>query len=87
MLVGNRVGVNLTPCSLLDSHLREQVNSVRVVVSPVALAGQHPWMENPTNKGRLELKPTVSNVRITTSIKCACNLCNIACGRWSPVTN
>ncbi len=53
MLVGNRIGVALTPCSLLNSQLREQLNNVRVIVSPYgadwATLVASSWMDNPTN--------------------------------------
>ncbi len=55
------VGESLTPLSLLNSQLREQVNNVRlVVVSPLWRGPGNihglPWMENPTDKDRLLLK-------------------------------
>ncbi len=76
MLFGNRVGVGLAPCSLLNPQFREQVNNVRMVVSPLwrgpgnihgfVLDGKSYRQGRSTPQAPIE--PAVADVRITTSL-------------------
>ncbi len=80
------IHVSVLTCSL-KAQLREQVNDVCMIGSTSGAdqetAKALRWMENPTDKDRLLLIPTVPavpDVKIT-------SLTAIACDRWSLVTN
>ncbi len=100
MLVENQVGIGLTSYVLAYSQLRQHVNKV---VMRSCKYGSMPLWCGPGNvhvfllggqsyrskwaTAQTPTAPAVSYVRIKTSIFCALNFTNIACGKWRPVTN
>ncbi len=80
---------------LLNSQLREQINNVRMEVSPCGVGRATSVVSPKIKKNYRQGKATaqtqtmsaVSDVSITTLAYCLCNLNVIVCIRWNLVTN